>query len=173
MCALLPQQASSSIGRASVSKTEGWGFETLLACHNLQNTVKTGSNCHTMSAQSEATGSALDTVFLWVAVAIVAGSIFGFYYFEPQFNALVRVAGMLAGIGLALLVALQSLVGKAAWAVVRDSRNELRKVVWPTRPETLQTTAIILVVVLILGIMLWGVDSLLLLALEFLTGRGS
>jgi hypothetical protein len=28
------QQASSSIGRASVSKTEGWGFETLLACHN-------------------------------------------------------------------------------------------------------------------------------------------
>ncbi|ORE88994.1 preprotein translocase subunit SecE [Oceanococcus atlanticus] len=125
-----------------------------------------------MSAQTETTGSALDTVLLWAAVAILAASIFGFYYFEPQFNALVRVAGMLVGGALAVVVALQSVPGKAAWLVVRESRTELRKVVWPTRPETIQTTAIILIVVLILGMLLWGIDSLLLLALEALTGRG-
>lgn len=125
-----------------------------------------------MSAQTETTGSALDTVLLWAAVAILAASIFGFYYFEPQFNALVRVAGMLVGGALAVVVALQSVPGKAAWVVVRESRTELRKVVWPTRPETVQTTAIILIVVLVLGMLLWGIDSLLLLGLEALTGRG-
>ncbi len=126
-----------------------------------------------MTAQTDTTGSALDTVLLWAAVAILAASIFGFYYFEPQFNALIRVVGMLAGAGVAVAVALQSQPGKAAFHVVRDSRTELRKVVWPTRPETVQTTAIILIVVLILGVLLWGVDSLLLLTLEALTGRGS
>ena len=125
-----------------------------------------------MSAQTETTGSALDTVLLWAAVAILAASIFDFYYFEPQFNALVRVAGILVGGALAVVVALQSVPGKAAWVVVRESRTELRKVVWPTRPETIQTTAIILIVVLILGMLLWGIDSLLLLGLEALTGRG-
>jgi preprotein translocase subunit SecE len=126
-----------------------------------------------MSAQTETNGSVLDTVLLWGAVAILAASIFGFYYFEPQFNALIRVLGVLAGGAGAILVALQSHPGKAAWAVMRDSRTELRKVVWPTRPETIQTTAIIMVVVLILGIVLWGVDSVLLLSLEILTGRGN
>ena len=110
---------------------------------------------------------------LWAAVAILAASIFGFYHFEPQFNALIRVLGMLAGGALAIVVALQSQPGKMAWLVVRDSRTELRKVVWPGRPETIQTTAIIIIVVLILGVMLWGVDSLLLMTLEALTGRGS
>lgn len=126
-----------------------------------------------MSAQTESTGSALDTVLLWIAVAILAASIYGFYYFEPQYNVLIRVVGMLGGGLIAILVALQSRPGKIAWLTMRDSRGELRKVVWPTRPETLQMTAIIIAVVLVLGIVLWGVDSLLLLALEVLTGRGS
>lgn len=126
-----------------------------------------------MSAQTESTGSALDTALLWAAAAILAASIYGFYHFEPQFNALIRVVGMLGGGVVAILVALQSRPGKIAWLTIRESRGELRKVVWPTRPETLQMTAIIVVVVLILGIVLWGVDSLLLLALEAATGRGS
>ncbi len=125
-----------------------------------------------MSAHTEAASTARDTALLWLAVGIIAASITGFYWFEGQFNVLIRVIGMLAGGAIAILVALQSVPGKAAWAVVRDSRTEVRKVVWPTRKETMQTTAIILIVVLILGVLLWGVDSLLLLALELLTGRG-
>ncbi len=125
-----------------------------------------------MSAHTEAANTTRDTALLWLAVAIIAASITGFYWFEGQFNVLIRVVGMLAGGAVAILVALQSMPGKAAWSVVRESRTEVRKVVWPTRKETLQTTAIILIVVLILGVILWGVDSLLLLALEMLTGRG-
>jgi len=125
-----------------------------------------------MSAHTEAANTTRDTALLWLAVAIIAASITGFYWFEGQFNVLIRVVGMLAGGAVAILVALQSMPGKAAWSVVRESRTEVRKVVWPTRKETLQTTAIILIVVLILGVILWGVDSLLLLALELLTGRG-
>lgn len=125
-----------------------------------------------MSAHTEAASPARDTALLWLAVGIIAASITGFYWFEGQFNVLIRVVGMLAGGAVAILVALASAPGKAAWAVVRDSRTEVRKVVWPTRKETMQTTAIILIVVLILGMLLWGVDSLLLLSLELLTGRG-
>lgn len=126
-----------------------------------------------MSAQSDATSSTRDTALLWLAVAILAASITGFYWFESDFNVLVRVLAMLAGGAVAVLVALQSRPGHAAWAVVRESRTEVRKVVWPTRKETTQTTAIILIVVLILGMILWGVDSLLLLGLQVLTGRGA
>lgn len=126
-----------------------------------------------MSGQNEAASSARDTALLWLAVAIIAASITGFYWFEGQFNVLIRVVGMLAGGAVAILVALQSAPGRTAWSVIRESRTEVRKVVWPTRKETVQTTAIILIVVLILGMVLWGVDSLLLLALEVLTGRGS
>ncbi len=125
-----------------------------------------------MSAHTESASSARDTALLWLAVGIIAASITGFYWFEGQFNVLIRVVGMLAGGAVAILVALQSVPGKAAWSVVRESRTEVRKVVWPTRKETMQTTAIILIVVLILGMLLWGVDSLLLLSLELLTGRG-
>lgn len=125
-----------------------------------------------MSAHTEAASPVRDTALLWLAVGIIAASITGFYWFEGQFNVLIRVVGMLAGGAVAILIALQSAPGKAAWAVVRESRTEVRKVVWPTRKETLQTTAIILIVVLILGMLLWGVDSLLLLSLELLTGRG-
>jgi len=126
-----------------------------------------------MSAHSEGAASARDTALLWLAVAIIAASITGFYWFEGQFNVLVRVLGMLAGGAVAIVVALQSTQGKAAWQVIRESRTEVRKVVWPNRKETVQTTAIILIVVLILGILLWATDSLLLLGLELLTGRGS
>ncbi|MGB1557592.1 MAG: preprotein translocase subunit SecE [Oceanococcaceae bacterium] len=125
-----------------------------------------------MSAHTETATSFRDTALLWAAVAILAASITGFYWFEGQFNALIRVLGMLAGGAVAILVALQSQPGKSAWLVVRESRTEVRKVVWPTRKETAQTTAIILIVVLILGMILWGVDSLLLMALQALTGRG-
>ena len=52
------------------------------------------------------------------------------------------------------------------------SRNEVRKVVWPTRQETVQTTLMVVVAVIILGIFLWLIDMLLLNAVQILTGQG-
>jgi len=125
-----------------------------------------------MSSETESTGSGLDTALLFVALGVLAGSIAGFYYFEGQANDLIRVAGMLAGGAVAVVIAMQTAVGRTAWGYVQGSRIELRRVVWPSRKETLQTTLMIMVVVLVLALFLWGLDALLLWAMKLLTGRG-
>ncbi|MBT8151698.1 MAG: preprotein translocase subunit SecE, partial [Gammaproteobacteria bacterium] len=59
------------------------------------------------------------------------------------------------------LVALQTVEGKAFWALIKGARTEIRKVVWPTRQETMQTSLMVLAVVVVVGIILWGLDTLL------------
>lgn len=119
----------------------------------------------------ETQSSPLDVVLLALSLALLVGSIAGFYYFEayPDWQ---RWAGVLVAAGLAIVIALQTHMGKSAAAFIRGSQIELRKVVWPTKPETTQTTIAILIVVFILGLLLWGLDSLLLLGTKFLTGQG-
>ena len=73
----------------------------------------------------------------------------------------------------ALGVAYQTALGKSLWSYVVGSRIELRKVVWPTRQESIQATLMIAVVVLLMALLLWGLDSLLLWGVETLTGRGA
>ena len=58
-------------------------------------------------------------------------------------------------------VALQTSKGKAFWSLLKEARIEIRKVVWPTRQETAQTTMIVVAVVLVMALILWGLDSLL------------
>ncbi len=125
-----------------------------------------------MSSETENTGSGFDTALLFLALGVLAASITGFYYFQDQANDLVRVLGMLAGGALAIVIAMQTGIGRTAWGYIQGSRIELRRVVWPTRKETLQTTLMIMVVVLILALFLWGLDALLLWAMKLLTGRG-
>jgi preprotein translocase subunit SecE len=59
----------------------------------------------------------------------------------------------------AVLMALQTSSGRAAWELAKEARVEIRKVVWPTRQETSQTTLIVVVVVIFVGLILWGLDS--------------
>ena len=61
----------------------------------------------------------------------------------------------------AALIALQTAKGAAFWALVKGSRNEIRKVVWPTRQETVQTTMIVVAFVLLVALILWGLDTFL------------
>jgi len=119
----------------------------------------------------ETQSSPLDVVLLVLSFGLLIGGIAGFYYFEthPDWQ---RWLGVLVVAALAVVIALQTHMGKSAAAFMRGSQIELRKVVWPTKPETTQTTLAILVVVLILGVLLWGLDSLLLIGTKFLTGQG-
>ena len=108
----------------------------------------------------EATASRFDSV-KWVAVAIlVAVGVVGNSYFSDQ-SLLYRVLGLVALGAVAALIALQTAKGAAFWTLVKGSRTEIRKVVWPTRQETVQTTLIVVGVVLIVALFLWGLDSLL------------
>ncbi|MBV59758.1 MAG: preprotein translocase subunit SecE [Nevskiales bacterium] len=126
-----------------------------------------------MSSNETTSGSALDNVLILLAVLVLGGAIGAFYYFETQFNVAIRVGGLLLAIGAAVGILMQTQAGRTMWAYVRGSRVELRKVVWPTRRESIQTTLLILVVVLILGAFLYGVDAVLLWGVKALTGRGA
>jgi preprotein translocase subunit SecE len=113
----------------------------------------------------------LDTAKLAIAALLLIVGIFAFYWFEG-YSVLLRVIGLLVIIGGAVAVAFQTERGRALWQFASDARMEVRKVVWPSRQETLQTTLIVIVMVLIVGIILWLFDMVLMAILRFLTGQG-
>jgi preprotein translocase subunit SecE len=71
----------------------------------------------------------------------------------------IRATLMIIATLVALFIAINTAKGRIAWQFLREARIELRKVVWPTRQETVQTTLMIAGIVLIVALVLWGVDS--------------
>jgi preprotein translocase subunit SecE len=113
---------------------------------------------------------ALDTVKLIVAAAILVAGIFGYYWYSELALPL-RVLMVLVATGAGIGVGMTSTQGQALWRFIQGSRIEIRKVVWPTKQETTQTTIAVFVFTLILGLFFWGLDSILLLITRYLTGH--
>ena len=113
-----------------------------------------------MATNTESQGSLFDTVKLLLALAILIAGIVGFYYFAEE-SLLYRVLGLLAMVGVAIGVTMTTAKGKGLVSFLSLSRVEVRKMVWPTRAETIQTTLIVFILVVILAIFLWFVDMLL------------
>ena len=122
-----------------------------------------------MNVKAEVESSTIDTVKLLVALLLVVAGIGAFYYFE-DYSTLLRVLGLLAITGVAVAVALQSVPGQQMWNFAVAARTEVRKVVWPTRQETLQTTLIVFLMVLLIGVMLWLFDMALMAIVRAVTG---
>ena len=117
------------------------------------------------------TGSAAD-IIKWVAgIALLIAALAAFYAF-PEESLLLRVVGLLVIAGLVAAILYTTEKGRAAWDFLREARTEVRKVVWPTRTETLQTTGIVIVMVALLAVVMWGFDSLLSVAVRILLGTG-
>ena len=108
-------------------------------------------------------------VLLWALVLIlIAAGVFANYYFSESAWSLRFASGIvLAAIlfGLAALTAR----GKKIWAFIKDAKMELHKVVWPTRDETVKTTAVVAALVFAMSVVLWCIDSVLLWAVSWLT----
>jgi preprotein translocase subunit SecE len=115
--------------------------------------------------------SRLDSFKLAGSFAILVAAVGAFYWFSEQ-SMLVRVVGVLAAAGIAVTIALQTASGRNLWAFSQDVRSEVRKVVWPTRTETIQTTLVVLMMVIVMAIILWAFDALLLWGVKSLTGQG-
>ncbi|WBA82193.1 preprotein translocase subunit SecE [Endozoicomonas sp. GU-1] len=114
-----------------------------------------------MSGNSEiATPGRLDGLKWGLVAVLVAVGVYGNYYFSAE-SLLLRVVGLLVIAAVAGFVALQTVKGGAFWTLLKDAKTEIRKVVWPTRQETVQTTLVVVAVVLVMGLILWGLDSLL------------
>ncbi|MBT3060527.1 MAG: preprotein translocase subunit SecE [Candidatus Thiodiazotropha sp.] len=124
-----------------------------------------------MNSKSQVEASSLDTAKLVLAVGIIVGGIYAFYYLD-SYSQLLRVLGLLALVAVAAFITYQTAVGRTVWEFASASRIEVRKVVWPSRQETVQTTLIVFVMVLIMGIVLWLFDMMLGAILKALTGTG-
>ena len=124
-----------------------------------------------MNARLETTGGAVDVIKWVLALALLVAALAAFYAF-PEESLLLRVVGLLVIAGVVGAILYTTEKGRAAWAFLRESRTEVRKVVWPTRTETLQTTGIVIVMVALLAVVMWGFDSLLSVAVKYLLGTG-
>jgi preprotein translocase subunit SecE len=112
-----------------------------------------------------------DRLKLALAAAVLVGGVVGFYVLADQ-PQVVRVLVVLASVGLALLIGSRSGPGGRLWGFLKDSRTEVRRVIWPTRRETLQTTGIVFVAAVVVGLMLWFFDWLFSLAIRGFMGMG-
>ena len=113
-----------------------------------------------------------DKIKLLVAFLLIVAGVAGFYALQ-QSAAVLQLAAVLLGVALAVAVAYTSGPGKRFFAFGRDSVAEAKRVVWPTRKETLQTTGIVILFAIIMALFLWAVDASLMLAVNGLMGRGS
>lgn len=113
-----------------------------------------------MSTVEATSSTALDSLKWLVVVLLVAVGVGGNWYYQDQ-SLLYRVIGLIVLAAAAVFVAGQTVRGRAAWQLMKDARAEIRRVVWPKREETLQTTGIVLLLVVVFGLILWLLDTLL------------
>ncbi len=123
-----------------------------------------------MSKSVESQVKTESSVGMIVSILIVLGS-FVLYYQDPLGlnTTLYKVLVLLAGLILAAFVFFKAPQGVRLNAFFKETKIELRKVVWPTRDETVKTTGIIMVAVVIVAIFLWIVDAILTWAVQLLT----
>ena len=135
-----------------VSKTTGWGFDSLLACQDLS--FKAFFEWEMITKKE----SMQNYIRWFLGLLFTAIAIYGNSYFalEPL---LYRVLGVVFLIFLSLGVLITTNEGKEALKIILDSRREIKRVVWPTRIETTQTTIIVLIALTVTGLLLWGMDS--------------
>lgn len=110
----------------------------------------------------ETVGTGADRLKIALAILAVVAGLAGFYILSQQALVL-RIAVVLAGLVVGAGIASTSEPGKRFFAFGRESVAETKKVVWPTRKETIQTTAVVFAFVLIMAIFLWATDK----SLEF------
>ncbi|HHJ39763.1 MAG TPA: preprotein translocase subunit SecE [Methylothermaceae bacterium] len=127
-----------------------------------------------MAAQaqsSESSLSVLDWMKLTIVIGLLAAGVMGYYHYA-HISLLYRVLA-LVGVGLAAAgIFFTTNPGQAFWAFFQEARNEVRKVAWPTRQETIHTTLMVVLMVFIVGVILWLLDTFFLWLVRLLTGQG-
>ncbi len=112
-----------------------------------------------------------DKIKLLITLLLLAAGVIGFYALGDA-AAVLRVASVLFGVLAATGVFWTSSQGKRFFGFAGDSVNEAKRVVWPTRKETVQTTGIVILFAVVMALFLWAVDASLLLIVNKLMGRG-
>ena len=112
------------------------------------------------TSQVETVNTGADKAKLAAVVALVIASVAGFYLLGKQ-GAVVQLVALIVGLVAAAAVFLMSESGRQFVAFAKDAWREVKKVVWPTRKETLQMTAYVFAFVVIMALFLWFTDKTL------------
>jgi preprotein translocase subunit SecE len=124
-----------------------------------------------MSAQTaESTTQVFDVVKQVISIILVVAGVAAFYYFS-EISLLYRVLTLVATVLVAVGLVLTTGSGRNVWGFILDSKQEVRRVVWPTREETIRTTLMVFVMVFIVGLVLWCLDMFLFWGIRLLTGQ--
>ena len=114
---------------------------------------------------------AAERIKIAIAALIAAGGLVAFYWLADRPTVL-RLGVLLGAFALAVVVMWFTQAGRTFAAFSRESWEEAKRVVWPTRKETLQTTAVVFAFVFIMALFLWVVDASLLWVTQKLLGTG-
>ncbi len=121
------------------------------------------------NAETPESSGAADILKWIIAFALLAAAVVGNYLYG-ELSVVIRTAAVVVLIAAALGVAALTTKGKEAITFAKESRMEIRKVVWPTRQETMQTTLIVLAVSIVMALVLWGIDGIMVRLVALVTG---
>ena len=125
-----------------------------------------------MSEKTENQSNGLD-MFKWVVVfALLAGLVTANTMYG-EISVLYRAIAIVVVVGIAGFIAATTEKGSTFLSFAKESRTEVRKVVWPTRQEANQTTLIVLAATLVMALILWGLDGIIVRVVGFITGIGA
>jgi preprotein translocase subunit SecE len=128
--------------------------------------------CVTTATEHSSESGVLDILKLLIAAGTLVGGLYGYYYYielSLPLRVLMVLGGLAAGIG----IAMTSTQGRRLWAFIQGSRIEIRKVIWPTKQETTQTSIAVFVFTLVMALFFWGLDSFLLWLTKTLVGAAN
>jgi len=120
--------------------------------------------------QSKAASTA-DIAMYAVAVLLLVGGVFAFYWFDGQWSTTLRIAAVVGGLVAALVVFMLSAKGRETREFLSESRFELRKVVWPTRQEATRLTWVVAAVVVVISLIMAGFDAIVQWGIKLLLGN--
>ncbi len=121
------------------------------------------------NAEAQNDSGSMD-ILKWVGVfALLAAAVVGNYLYS-DISVVLRAAAVIALVAAAAGIAALTQKGKNAISFARESRMEVRKVVWPTRQEATQTTLIVLAVTVVMALVLWGIDGVMVRLVRLVTG---
>jgi preprotein translocase subunit SecE len=126
-----------------------------------------------MSTKTGATASSKFDRLKWAIVGILlSAGIIGFYYFA-EYSLLMRVISLLAVVGITTYIASTTQKGQSTLSFLKETNVEVRRVVWPTRDETIKMTGVVILMVVLVAFIIWGVDSILFWLVSLFTSQGA
>ncbi|MBD1574618.1 MULTISPECIES: preprotein translocase subunit SecE [Vibrio] len=120
-------------------------------------------------AETHESSKAADAFKWLITFALLAAAVVGNYLYGDM-SVAIRAAAVVILIAAALGVAALTTKGKATIVFAREAKLEVRKVIWPSRQETMQTTFIVLAVSIVMALLLWGIDGIMVRLIALATG---